>query len=451
MKYKMDIALPSATARNILTVLIWGTILFTISLRTALIHIILPYSAYIIVLMMLFLLSVVIAILLLSPQDIQVLRLHGSGIFLAVFGSYFLFVLFAMLNSIVAGTGYRKFGRIFGVFFLLVILLSLTWAYKSRKVGPEKALKYILRPYVYLSLYISITGILIWFLLTFGLIRASNWLFTLTEATKGIRLRESLYAFPFMLNLAEVNPGSTFFGYPLFRMCGFFEEPHQAGLFIMPCLFIIQYLYSDLSKKRQIYSFLIGSFLVLTFSPTVLSILYFCISLYFIRRFGIISIIPLVIGFFIFEKVFYMLQLYAPTYVEVRMSSYEKLLYSLRSVSLDTANFFGSGKLRPGGQVMVNILSSFGLGGFILLYFHYIIVFTLCLFFFFSKRKFSIMGLGPITVILHAHKGFHFDNPFYFYILYVTAAFLALTTVRRYKHGQVDNEFLQQGIEKQLQ
>jgi len=238
----------------ILTIITWIIILFTILIKTTIIPSIFPYPSYISA----FFLLILAIILFLLPQNLNVLRLHGSKLFILILGTYFLFAYFGTTNSIYVGDGQSEIGGIILLYALLGVVLCLSWSHKSLEVGIEEGLKYLLYPYIYFSLFISITGIVIWFLLTFGFINPLSHAAVLSEITGSRFPRTHIYSFPFKLNIAEFQSGYKFLSYPIIRMSGFSQESHEAGLFVTPVLFCIHYSYINSPRKKQIFCFLIS-------------------------------------------------------------------------------------------------------------------------------------------------------------------------------------------------
>jgi len=368
--------------------------------------------------------------ILFMRQDTRSMKLYNSRIFIMVFGSYLLFGIFALINSLLMGNFEIKLMRITGIFILFLVMLSLIWGNIIRNKGYEGGLKYILRPYVYLSLYISITGIIAWILLTFDIIQLENCLYDMNMITEVSTPNKYLFAFPFKLNFAEICIGSKLLSYQLFRMSGLSMEPHQAGLFIAPSLFIIHYLYNTYSLVKLLSSFIIGLFLLLTFSPTVVVILFICAILYGIMRRNHLIILLLIIGVSILLIIFPIVMTHSSLipFTQTREGSYQQWLNSINEIkNISLFGFFGDGKLEPVFSP-VTVGEGFGLGGLILLYIHFIIVVSICLYYLF--KRYAIIGLCPIYIILHFHKGVQIDSPFYIYILFTTVVYYVLSFLR---------------------
>lgn len=197
-------------------------------------------------------------------------------------GFYGLFLLLEGLLAIAADAGIKRALTTLlniGAFLLLLIVMFL-WAGGGEDA--KKGLKFILRPYLYASLYMAVTGILVWILVSTNAVDPKKW-----PVPRDITPAGKTMYMPFYLSqvTGEQEEDFLFFGFRLLRLSGLSKEPAQVALLITPALFLTPILFEGKAFRRR-RRLVVGIFLVFLFfmaSVTNWIILFALLPLLFLR------------------------------------------------------------------------------------------------------------------------------------------------------------------------
>lgn len=180
------------------------------------------------------------------------------------------FVSLEMIDSIYSGYG-RKATLLFLLNSLMLMGLAVM-LYFQEKIWSNLT-KSLLQPYVHISLYITTTGVIGYFLIITNTVDYEKWQFINEFMKKGEHARGGqLYSMPMYLTFLLTGADSfSFFGVKLIRLSGLSIEPNAAAFFSAPFLFIAG-LYFNKKPFLKAYSIII-SLLFLLFCGSLTSIL----------------------------------------------------------------------------------------------------------------------------------------------------------------------------------
>lgn len=168
-------------------------------------------------------------------------------------------VLFLMVESVLVlfgeGNPHRMIKMFFEMTFILTALLS-TYLYATSKFNQEGAIRFILQPYCYLCIYVSITGLLSWILVSFDIVNPASWHIPAEMLPRNMTpdAMGSYYTFPYFLGLVRRTVGS-FLGFDLARACGLFHEPNYAFFFVAPAIFLLPLVFRGPELKAKLIWF----------------------------------------------------------------------------------------------------------------------------------------------------------------------------------------------------
>lgn len=174
---------------------------------------------------------------------------HGLGIFKLFFAIQILDILQALFLGNASG-----FVRIITVIYLFIFFQYLLCMYEDYSNQGS----YIIKPYVYLSVYNIVVVILCAFLILSGVLSETDNLMSVNSLTYDNVVNSSgVYYFPGHLSLCTTNSRVLMdFGVPM--LTGLTHEPHVLCMLILPSLFLLyRKKYSTIFKIGILVSYLI--------------------------------------------------------------------------------------------------------------------------------------------------------------------------------------------------
>ena len=307
--------------------------------------------------------------------------------------------------------------KIVSILSIIIFFLIYTASYQSF----IKNLTYV---YLVPAYYISITGIVVFILLIFGLIDPNEWreitlsfkkfgegdAYDYFENQEDKNLR-GFYSFPYYLSLITAGDNqASLFGFNFSRMSGLFIEPHVAAFIITPAYFISR------SIGHNFLSYVILIFLITCASITNISILIFLLCLYLVKNkdslilFIIFSIL-IILFFFILN-----INLYDSFSFIIKKFSSESFIKSLSAYNLLSADKVLLGQYTFSIRDM-NIENNSILVKLLLLILVFITLIYSCLKYLFTSIHYTKV-FPLIYVMLHSLK--YFENLiFYFFFWYI--------------------------------
>ena len=203
------------------------------------------------------------------------------------FGIYFAFIFVEMV------TGLIYYGSLWVVIDALNALITIGIVvivinFYAHITSADNLLSALYKPYVYLCVYMSLTGILSWLVIDLGMVSPGSWhlplRFQKLDDLQLLEGRSYLYSMPFRLGLVLYNRSVEFGGFEFSRISGLAREPHLASLFIAPSIFIIPKLFANERLLRRAFYITIGLFLFLSHSTTFFLVAIVFVFLFVIRN-----------------------------------------------------------------------------------------------------------------------------------------------------------------------
>jgi len=219
-----------------------------------------------------------------------------------IFFSYFLFIVLEAIASIGGGVGTKTMETIIihAIISTMTVILVYNYCYfKMSKIGDP--FTYFVKPYIYFSVYIALTGIIAWILITFLIVDPLEWLLPeglFKQDTASFKLKgHVINTMPYGLGLVRFGQGGidiqNLIEFLVFipRASGLAREPHMMAIFLTPALFLIPFIF-DSKENRSFIKFsrlILITFLLVLFSGTNLIILSSFVLLYFVRSLFIVN------------------------------------------------------------------------------------------------------------------------------------------------------------------
>jgi hypothetical protein len=319
---------------------------------------------------------------------------------------YILSVLFLYLHffqEIISSIiyGYGSFSVFGPLIFLTVFWFILN--YYASEYGVEKLIKI----YIYVCLYISITGVLSWLIISFGFVDPTRWELNLTQLTEGRFVRDldgNLFTFPYYLGVIIQGGGKySLFGFEFMRACGLSTEPQYATFLVAPSLFMINIVYKKSRLFKKAAYVLVILFLLIASSMTTYLILYVLIFLLLLKKrslLGCVSLLLLIVLLYYYYNQFAIHEyksLLVEKFVYFR-EPFKKDVNTIFLLGLELdGNLFSYGMTNTLGKTpgLFNLLPYLGVVGFSILS---------SVQFFFSRSPYSLFGLSHLYVFLHLQK-----------------------------------------------
>lgn len=359
--------------------------------------------------------------------------LKSINAFFIIF-SFALFLFLEAIDAFYSGAGSKTVISLILNFFMLFILCSFALFYFDTI---DEGLRFIIKPYIHITLYIAATGILCYLLTTVNILDTKDWMSINDNMKKAYEGQGGTLLYSMPLYLTFMLVGSDIFsllGFKIIRISGLSYEPHIAALFSVPSLFMINFYFKDnTTAKRWSYAIII-TYLLFVASVTSIVCLILVLLLYSfkeyrlsVKRIFLAAIILL--GVTQIPQLFYAEQVEQVTKIKPllgKIDAYKTIMGWLIDPIINSHNFIGYGMFAL-REVPTNIVNS-DRGMIGLLYF-YIFLMTLAIIaikYFFksipSSRDFGLFSLTIIYFILHSFKSqqlvFYFTFAAYIIIVF---------------------------------
>jgi hypothetical protein len=168
-----------------------------------------------------------------------------------VLGPFGLMVLVEGMVTITAGTNSKPI-VVVGI-NLLIFLFSVGSAYLFAIRGrtPTQALRFLIQPYLYLSITVSVLGLAAWLLVHVGGVDPADWY--LPDQFASGRLADGAllgyYSSPFYLSGILNQSNGQLLNFSFNRASGLFEEPSLAAFFVTPAIFLMPLIFRNRSSR----------------------------------------------------------------------------------------------------------------------------------------------------------------------------------------------------------
>lgn len=208
--------------------------------------------------------------------------------FFIIIGPYALLVLVEALSAVTSGA--ELFATRSIVLRSLAMLLAMTAICVAAGGGTDlrPGLRALVRPYIYLCLAVSATGLVAWLLVQTGAVEPRDWVPPQYLSEKINRKAQEaggyLYSMPYYLGfvLSGASAKETLGAY---QASGLSPEPHPAALFVTPALFFLPFAFSEWRRwARVLASLLLLAFLAVVYSGTNAVILSTIALLFMVRQ-----------------------------------------------------------------------------------------------------------------------------------------------------------------------
>jgi len=189
-----------------------------------------------------------------------------------ILGSFGLMFLVEGMVTITAGTNSKP--MVVGGINLAIFLFSVGSAYLFALRGrtPTHALKFLLQPYIYLTIIVAVLGLTAWLLVhAFG-VNPADWY--LPERFSAGRVSDSplvaYYSSPFNLSGILNQSNGQLLNFSFNRATGLFEEPAVAAFFVAPAIFLTPLLFEKRSSRwwLRLWILVLVGFLLIVNSKT---------------------------------------------------------------------------------------------------------------------------------------------------------------------------------------
>ena len=189
-----------------------------------------------------------------------------------VLGPFGLMVLVEGLVTITAGTDSKPI-LVVGI-NLLIFLFTVGSAYLFAIRGrtPTQALAFLIQPYLYLCITVSVLGLAAWLLVHAGGVDPADWYlpdqFAAGRLTNDAQI--GYYSSPFYLSGILNQSNGHLLNFTFNRAAGLFEEPSLAAFFVTPAIFLMPLIFRRRSSQwlPQIGILVIFGFLLVVNSIT---------------------------------------------------------------------------------------------------------------------------------------------------------------------------------------
>ena len=330
--------------------------------------------------------------------------------FIVIFSSYFLFIILEVFASIGDETAKEMGLVIINVFIstiTVIIVYNYCYYFMHKRGDP---LKYFLKPYFYLSLYIASAGILAWILIIFLFVDPMEWLLPENLMKHDVASLKSggfhTYTMPYWLGLVRFGQLGgidiqDLLGINILipRASGLAREPHMMALYITPALFLIPIIF-DSRKNRSFIKFsklILIIFLLLVFSGTNIIILSSFVIFYLVRSQFILNrhiskkskiLIPLIIITILYLVII-------KSNIPFRLDSAIAISNSYLFGNIDNITMFGKPYYTQESRGLFSLIAQL---------LHLSIFAFLTFKNFFSRNDNFIIFLAPIYVLMHSMK-----------------------------------------------
>jgi len=357
-----------------------------------------------------------------------------------VVGSLFFFLFTESILMIISGwNSHRMIVLIFDFIFILIpILIVLSYA-QARFKNKKEVLLFILKPYCYFSIYIAFTGLLAWIIVVFNLVDLSSWHLPAEMLPRNVSKDNygTLYAFPYYLGLVMAGREATFLGFPVFRAAGLFHEPTYAAFFVLPSFFYLPFVFKESASKLTLKLSMATIILFAVVSYSAAGIIVFsitlCLSIFeylsrnkFDIKYIIITTLMFVVGSFVVFLAVDESGTFAKKLKDINFYTYNSIglvdsnsLFKDSFFSIKHDYFDGAYAVLP--RALLSTFSQL---------IHIIIVLTLLIGLFFSRKYYRYVVISMIYTLMHSFKNllfFEFTG-LYIYQLVIFAIILSLSS-----------------------
>lgn len=348
----------------------------------------------------------------------------------AIVGSY-LFVL--LIEAILVICGYENPKQMFVMFIdtgIVMVALVMAYVYASNRLQPRDALRFMLQPYCYLSIYIAAAGLAAWSLVFFNIVEPSDWYLPAGMLKKDpFSNIGHAYTMPYYLGIVLHGlGGGVFLGLNFKRACGLFYEPHIAAFFVTPTLFLLPFVFKERASKWKVRLtyVLLCAFLFVTHSVSSMAVLA-CIGVMFIGKTLMFdrSINRKIFVLFLFS----LLIIFSWQAVNSPGTINSKLIPGMKWCC---TNYLGVDFADAlfGHEILTGREGEFGepmpISLFLVLLLHRAIIIVLGIKVFFSGRQWWYAGGAALYLVGHSIKGYMaFLSGVYLYVIFIFAIILA--------------------------
>ena len=341
--------------------------------------------------------------------------LKSINAFFIIF-SFALFLFLEAIDAFYSGAGSKTVISLILNFFMLCILCSFTLFYFDTI---DESLKFIIKPYIHITLYIATTGVLCYLLTMVNILDTNDWMSINEKMKKAYEGQGGtlLYSMPLYLTFMLVGSDIfSLFGFNIIRISGLSYEPHIAALFTVPSLFMINYYFRDNASAKRWSYLIIVTYLLFVASVTSIVCLMLVLLLYSfkeykvsVKRIFLIAIILLAVTQI--PQLFYADQVEQVTKIKPllgKIDAYKTIMGWLLDPIINSHDLIGYGMfaLREVPTDIVN--GNRGMIGLLYFYIFLMILAIIAIRYFFKSiplsRDFGIFSLTIVYYILHSFK-----------------------------------------------
>jgi hypothetical protein len=317
-----------------------------------------------------------------------------------------------------------------------IFLFSVGSAYlfAIRGKTPTQALRFLIRPYLYLSIIVAFLGLTTWLLVHTGGVDPADWYlqdqFAFGRVSDSVQV--SYYSTPFYLSGILNQSGGQLLNFNFNRASGLFEEPALAAFFVAPAIFLMPLIFGNRSSRwwLRLGILLIIGFLLVVNSKTNFLVMTFTCSIILsklmlshprvrprvLATLGLVGLGALVWSTFIQNNGI------GSEFLSLGSDYVDQL-----SRSLSRGTFFGPGVFQPAQLELIGESTPRGLLSWFAVIFHLGLLGALGIYLIFSNSTKWYIGGALIYLAGHSMKSFGHTSTtgYYLYILVVLTLTLA--------------------------
>jgi len=332
---------------------------------------------------------------------------------------YMLFLLFEFVDAVYVMSGVKHIFMLMMNVVILVVYFMISVGIRGRVNG----LRFYLSPYVHVSLYLVVAGVITTLLVQAGVVDLNAWVENTGFMKKSgeAMYGDYLYSWPYYLSFVLAGADQfQLLGLPFYRLSGLSIEPAVASYFTAPFLFFIPYYYHE-KYMRYCVTFLVVVYLFFVASLTnylALLVVFSLIVLVHFKRYVkyiVPAIMALIVGLFagdvgLFDVGFKNHSEVKSLFSRLETPSAQYVLES-RSSDFDADNLFGHGTfyIFYDKDVIEDIYSGKYKHGILSLFMFYVLCFMLLGYSFVgyygsADRPRRYASLALMYVVIHAFK-----------------------------------------------
>lgn len=362
-----------------------------------------------------------------------------------ILASYAFVLVAAETVGLVGGQGAKRSIIIFLDAGLVMATLCATYIYATNRFEREDAIRFMLKPYCYFSIYIAATGLAAGLLVFFKIVDPSDWWLPAGMMKHDPTANTGhAYTMPYYLGIILYGKGGGVVGaFSFKRICGLFYEPHICAFFVTPTLFLLPLVFKNGTPKWKIRStyLLLVSFLFFVHSVAnivILTVIFVsvCIRKLLLDRAGT-------------NKLFLVVLAAALVFVLWRGMNepgtmQSKAMPAMKRVVMEHVGIEFA-DIVFGRDVRVPSRVSFGEGIpmslLLALLFHRAIMVGFAIKLFFSRRQLWFMGGGALYLVGHSMKAYMiFLSGLYLYGIFMFAIILRFNRNLGTWESRIDND-----------